>query len=363
MPLAKPLQQIQRTFVLNRGRKLIYFSGCDYFRLSSHPDVLKALHEGADKFGVNVAASRSTTGNHALFGKLEKRLAKFFGVERAALFSNGYATNLAFVQTFAEEFTHVLIDERAHGSLRDAAEFLKCAVHTFRHRDTTGFSRTLKSLGRNAKPLVLTDGMFSHDGSLAPLYNYLDALPPHAVLLVDDAHGAGVLGKTGKGTPEVSEVRDARLVQTVSLSKAFGVYGGAVLASAKIIAAIEERSRIFNGNTPLPLPMANAVLTSLKILQSNPALRARLHANTARIKKALMAAKVPIADNASPVISITPGNDAHSSRMTRALLRAGIFPSLIRYAGFPQGFRFTISSEHTASQIDKLAGVLIKNAT
>ena len=100
MPLAEPLQQVDRTFVLHRGHKLIYFGGCDYFRLSSHPDVLRALAEGVEKFGLNVAASRMTTGNHRLFGQLENELANFFNVEGAALLSNGYATNLAFAQSF-----------------------------------------------------------------------------------------------------------------------------------------------------------------------------------------------------------------------------------------------------------------------
>ena len=127
MPLSEPLQQIERTFVRHRGRKLIYFGGCDYFRLSSHPEVLQAVRDGA-RVWLNVSASRSTTGNHALFGKLEGELAKFFAVERAALVSNGYITNLAFAQTFAEQFTHAFIDDRSHGSLRDAAELLDCPV-------------------------------------------------------------------------------------------------------------------------------------------------------------------------------------------------------------------------------------------
>src|SRR3954465_14506242 len=124
MPLATPLQQVDRTFVRHRGRKLIYFGGCDYFRLASRPEVLRAFHEGAEKFGLNVAASRSTTGNHALFEKLEAELSKFFAAERAALLSRGYVTNLAFVQTFSGKFTHALIDERSHGSVRDASQLL-----------------------------------------------------------------------------------------------------------------------------------------------------------------------------------------------------------------------------------------------
>src|SRR5204863_7560088 len=161
--LAPPLQQVDRTLVLHRGRKLIYFGGCDYFRMASHPAVLRALHEGAERFGLNAAASRATTGNHVLFGKLEKELARFFGVERAALLSNGYATNLAFTQTFAGEFTHALMDERSHGSPRDAVKALDCSVSSFRHRDPQDFRRRLARCGRAARPLVITDGLFSHD--------------------------------------------------------------------------------------------------------------------------------------------------------------------------------------------------------
>ena len=381
MPLSEPLQQIDRTFVRYRGRKLIYFGGCDYFRLSSHPEVLRALREGAEQFGLNVAASRSTTGNHALFGKLQSELARFFGVEGALLFSNGYATNFAFAQTFAEQFTHALIDDRSHGSLRDAAELLRCPVVTFRHSDAKDLQQRLRVCRRSARPLVITDGMFSHDGAVAPLAEYLSMLPRKGMLLVDDAHGAGTLGLTGKGTPEVCGVHDKRMVQTISLSKAFGVYGGAVLGTAEAITAIQERSRIFNGNTPLPLPLANAALTSLRILKRDGSLRERLNANTARINTALRegartaasakanalsykhaqaAVRAPLGDS-SPIVALIPRDAPHASRTAQRLLRAGIFPTLIRYAGGPRSgyFRFAISSEHTPEQIDKLAEVLI----
>lgn len=360
--LAAPLQQIERTYVRQGRRKLVYFGGCDYFRLSSHPRVLRALHEGAEKYGLNVAASRTTTGNHALFGKLESELAKFFGVERAALLSNGYATNLAFTQTFAGEFTHALLDERAHGSLRDAAALLGCPVRTFRHRDAPDFVRVLKRVGPRARPLVMTDGMFSHDGSLALLKEYLAVLPRGARLLVDDTHGAGTLGPRGRGTPEMCGVRDDRLVQTITLSKAFGVYGGAVLGPACVIEAVQERSRLFIGNTPPPLPLVNAALASVKVLRTDRSLRARLIANVAATKTALRTSgwRAPMLENSSPIIAVVPNSAERATRLSRALLRAGIFPSFISYAGGTPYFRFAISSEHTPAQLDTLAQTLIK---
>jgi len=360
MPLAEPLQQIERTYVLHRGRKLSYFGGCDYFRLSSHPAVLRALDEGVAEFGLNVAASRATTGNHRLFGELEKQLARFFRVEAAALLSNGYATNLAFAQSFAGQFTHALIDERAHGSPVDAAALLRARVTTFRHRDARHLIQRLSALSRAARPLVITDGLFAHDGSVGPLAEYLRALPPRGMLLVDDAHGAGTIGRSGRGAVEVCGVADPRVVQTISLSKACGVYGGAVLGTARMVEAIQERSRIFRGNTPLPLPLANAALESLRLLRTDRSLRARLNANTARVKQALLQAGLPIVDSQSPIIAITPHSVRHVETLRRALLRAGVFPSLIRY-GHNTGlgsFRFAISSEHTVAQLDALIAAL-----
>lgn len=361
--LAAPLQQVDRTCVRQGRRKLAYFGGCDYFRLSSHPQVLRALHEGAEKYGLNVAASRKTTGNHVLFGRLEKALAKFFGVERAALLSNGYATNLAFTQAFAGEFTHALLDGRAHGSLRDAALLLGCPVREFRHRDAKDFARALKKLGPRARPLVMTDGMFSHDGSLAPLKEYLAVLPRAGRLLVDDTHGAGTLGRRGRGTPEICGVRDTRLIQTITLSKAFGVYGGAVLGPARVIEAVQERSRLLTGNTPPPLPLVNAALASVKILKTDRSLRARLVEKVAVVKAMLIRNgwSSPMLETPSPIIAVVPKNSRHASQLRRALLRAGVFPSFISYAGGAPYFRFALSSEHTAAQLDALAQTLVRN--
>lgn len=322
---------------------------------------MRALHEGADRFGLNVAASRATTGNHELYLELEKALAECFGVERAALVSSGYLTNLAFVQACASQFTHALIDEHSHNSLRDALPFLDCALRPFRHRDLKHLRQQLRACGGSARPLILSDGLFSHDGSTAPLAEYLAALPRRGMLLVDDAHGAGTLGCTGRGTPEICGVSDVRLVQTISLSKAFGVYGGAVLGTADVIEAIQTRSRVFIGNTPPPLPLVHAALRSLQILRSDPSLRRRLHANTTRLKTTLRAAGLETPDNLSPLVGVVPRTARHAARTSRELRGAGILPPLIRYSGGqPHGsFRFAISSEHTATQLDTLAEVLI----
>jgi 7-keto-8-aminopelargonate synthetase-like enzyme len=358
--LAEPLQQIDRTFVLHRGRKLSYFAGCDYFRMASHPVVLAAMREGIGKFGLNVSASRRTTGNHALYEELEHALAKFFGVEAAVLLSTGYSTNLAVAQTLAGNFTHVLADERAHLSLLDAWRMLGRKPKFFRHREMADAKVAAEKCGKAAKILLLTDGLFSHSGQVAPLADYLRLLPKNTTLLVDDAHGAGTIGKTGRGTAQFLDVPVRRIIQTITLSKAFGVYGGAVLGSRKLCGQIAATSRIFTGNTPLPLPLANAALASLKILRADPGLRRRLALNTSRVKGALEEAGLELPHGPGPIVPITPRNDRERVALERRLLAAGIHPPFIRYPGGNEGgyFRFVISSEHTSAQLDALITTL-----
>ena len=359
-PLAEPLKQVDRTFVMCRGRRLIYFGGCDYFRLASHHEVLRAGQQGLENFGLNVSASRRTTGNHPLYEELERDIAKFFGTESAVLVSSGYVTNLVVAQALAGEFTHALIDERSHACLLDAAQLLGCPTHTFAHRDVRAAAAAARRCGPRAKLLLLTDGLYGHDGCVAPLADYLKLLPRNTTLLVDDAHGAGTLGRNGRGTPEHLGVSTERIIQTITLSKAFGTYGGAILGSSSLREKILARSRLFIGNTPLPLPLAAAAQASLRLVKKDPGFRRRLAFNTSYVKAALAEAGLQVSGGPGPMIPLLPESPVEVRRLERALLEADILPPLLRYLSGPAHgyFRFVISSEHNAAQLDALVGVL-----
>lgn len=358
----EPLQQVDRTFVLQHGRKLSYFGGCDYFRISSHPAVLAAVHDGLKEFGLNVAASRKTTGNHPLYEKLEAALAAFFGVEAAVLVSNGYMANLVVAQVLAGKFTHALIDERAHISLKDSWRMLetKSILNAFHHRDAESAASAARRLGKSAKIILLTDGLFSHSGQVAPLDDYLRLLPKNTTVLVDDAHGVGTIGRSGRGTVEFLGIRSPRILQTVTLSKAFGAYGGAVLGSRKLCEQVTALSRIFTGNTPLPLPLANAALTAIQIVRSDTRMRRRLLFNTRYVKAALRNACFPVPDGPGPIVPIEPRGTRAAESLKRRLLAHDIHPPFIHYPGGPVSgyFRFVISSEHSAEQLDALTECL-----
>jgi 7-keto-8-aminopelargonate synthetase-like enzyme len=357
---SEPLQQVDRTCIRYRGRKLSYFGGCDYFRLSSDPRILAAVEKGLRRFGLNVAASRLTSGNHELYQELEKRLASFFGAESALLVSGGYATNLVVAQTLAGQFSHALLDERAHGSLRDAAQFLDCPSLQFKHRDSNDFARALRRCGRGARPLVLTDGMFAHDGSVAPLREYLKLLPRDGLLVVDDAHGGGTIGQAGRGTVEVEGVSRARVVQNITLSKALGIHGGAVLCSKALRERMVGRSRIFGGATPLPLPLAYAAGQALAILKADRSLRSRLERNAHYVKDGLRRAGFALPGNPGPIIGIKLDTSRQITQLKRALLAAEILPPYSNYSGNAANgwFRFALSSEHTQQQLDNLLRTL-----
>lgn len=363
MTEAEALQQVDRTFIGTREGRLSYFSGCDYFRMASNPLVLSAVQEGLRAYGLNVAASRVTTGNHALYEALELQLAEFFQAEDALLLPSGYVTSLAVAQALAGTFTHALIDERAHLCLFDATRFLECPLRKFRHRDADDLARVVRSCGKNAKPILLTDGLFASDGSVAPLGDYLAVLPKSSLMLVDDAHAAGVVGQRGRGSLEVAGVSRRQIIQAITLSKAFGAYGGAVLATKALRLRIVSRSRLFPGATPVPLPLANAALASVRLLATDERFLQRLRQNTGYVRRGLRAAGLHAPETPGPIVAVPTMSARRTAVLKQRLLEAGVYPPLIRYPGAPATgyFRFVISSEHTTVQLENLVSVLVEN--
>ena len=355
------LQQVDRTYVWFEKEKLSYFSGCDYYRFSTNPLVVAAAREGLDLHGTNVAASRLTTGNHPIYGKLETELAEFFEAETAVLVSSGYSTNVVVAQALAGEFSWALMDSRCHPALKDAARFLNCPTMSFAHRDASDLARGVQKCDAGVKGIVLTDGLFAHDGSAAPLAQYRELLPQDALLLVDDAHGAGVLGPSKQGTHEHCGVSRRGIVQTLTLSKAFGAFGGVILCSHALRERIYHNSTLFQGSTPPPVPMACAALKSLEILRSDNSFRDRLAANKNYLLDRLQQAGVETYTNTpGPVWGFVPASAEQRDKLSHSLLSRRIYPPLVRYPGGPAigYFRFAISSEHTLEQLTELANAL-----
>lgn len=358
-----------RTGVLFQGKELVYFAGCDYFRLSTHPEIIRAVAAGLKKYGLTVSASRVTTGNHPLYLELENALAKYFSAPAALLVSNGYGTNSIVAQALQDDFSHVLIDSKSHVSLRDAARFFRCPILEFENCNTGDLHSLIVRLGRKAKPILLTDGVFTHDVKVAPLAEYLKILGPRGTILLDDAHGAGVIGQTGRGSLELvcrpggptRRLFHSRVIQTVTLSKAFGAFGGAILCSAALREKIVNHSHGFAGSTPLPLPIANAALSAVQLLGNNQNFLQKLQSNSDYVKSALRTAGITVPETPVPVIAIVPKNPAEAKKLRRQLLAHRVYPSFVKYPGGPSGgyFRFVISSEHTRKELNRLLASLV----
>lgn len=356
------LQAVGRTEVLDvDGRTFVYFGGCDYYRLTSDSRILRAMQRTLATNGASVSASRMTTGNHALYEKLEQELASFFDAESAVLMPNGYSANLALGQALSTRFSAALIDQQAHGSLWDAMRFFECEVASFPHRDVAALGKAFKGVRDPSRVVVVTDGLFPRNGAIAPLAHYLRMLPRTAMLWVDDAHAAAVLGTKGQGTVEAEEISRARVIQTITLSKGFGAYGGAILGARSVVNRVVRQSRFFAGSTPVPLPCAAAAREALRIHIRDATLRQRLFRNVGLLWGQLSAAGFAQPPEMTPILAFEAVRATDATVVQRQLKAAGIYPSFIRYGaerarGF---FRFVICSEHTGAQLRTLGEVIV----
>ncbi len=350
--------QIAPTTVEWRGRELTYFGGSDYFRLSWNREVRRAIRRAVDTLGPNVAASRTTTGNHPLYAGLERDLARMFRFPSAVLTSSGYLAPLVAVQGLSGLVGHVYLARTAHGCLRDAADLLGVPTTDF---DSVDDLR--KQLGRSRKPLaplVMTNGLSPLEGSLAPVSELLSVLPWEGWLLVDDAHGVGTLGREGRGVLEVQGVRDPRVLLTGTLSKALGCYGGFVLGSKTFRDRVVEQGRCFQGNTPPPLPWVAGARAALRLLQERGEGWRRTLATRIQKVRAVFPESDPRRHAIGPTFILVPRDPRATRRIGRRLQAAGIHPSWIRYSQGPADrfFRFAVSSAHTAEEVSLLGEVV-----
>jgi 8-amino-7-oxononanoate synthase len=206
--------------------------------------------------------------------------------------------------------------------------------------------------------------MFSHDGSAAPLKEYRRALPESAWLLVDDAHGAGILGRTGRGTPEHERIARDRLIQTITFSKAFGTFGGAILGDRALRAKILNKSSLFAGSTPLPLPLVNAAYRALALCGRSSNRLFALRRNAEFVKAGLREAGFAVPNHPGPVVALCPRTSSAARQLERGLFRCGTLPPLIRYPGGPATgfFRFSISSQHQPAELEQLLQAILSCA-
>ena len=360
MPVGPELRFLDRTHVMFQGKSYLFFGGTDYHRLASHPEVVAACRREAESGGLSSAGSRITTGNNPLYARLEEKLSSFLGTEEVALCAGGYLSNAAALEALMDDYQRFFVDSDAHVSLRGPTKCLTPGrISTFRHAEPSDLMRQIQgSLHPGERPLVLTDGVASYDGELSPLGEYWEIVRNWGgLLLVDDAHGIGTIGPSGKGSPEAARLPPVAFVQTGTLSKALGTFGGLVAGSAGLAARIIDRSQAFVGATAIPPPIAAAAIRSIEILQSNPGMITGLQTRTVQARETLKAMGFAAGSSPAPIISISHRDTARNERLRLILLEHGLYLPLIRdYPGSPPGghFRLTLSSVHTDQDIARV---------
>jgi 8-amino-7-oxononanoate synthase len=352
----KPTRRLDGVFVERGGRRLVSFSCNDYLGLSHHPAVKAAAQAAIETHGTGAGASRLITGDHPLLGELETRLAALKGTEAACVFGSGYLANSGIIPTFTGPGDLILVDELAHACIWAGAKLSGAETVAFRHNDTADLEAKLaEGRGRAARALVATDAVFSMDGDIAPLDAISRICRAHdAWLLVDDAHGLGVVGD-GTGTAKLFP--EARVdLQMGTLSKAIGGYGAYLCATRPVIDFIKTRTRTIVYSTGLPPANAAAALAALDIIAREPQ---RVAAPIARARRLTAALNLPAAESA--VVPIILGEAETALAAARDLEAKGLLAVPIRPPTVPAGtarLRLAFSSEHTQAQVDELIEAL-----
>ena len=341
------------------GREYVLFSSSNYLGLAEHPTVTEAASDALNQFGAGSGGSRLTTGTTDLHTQVERDFARFLGYDDAVFFSAGFMANTGVLQALAGPDTLILSDERNHASIIDGCRLAKAqgaTVRVYRHRDPAHVDELLRQ--HSGEAIVVTDGLFSMDGTLAPVPELLTICRTRgAALMVDDAHGTGTLGARGRGiTEHFSLIDDHPDILVATSSKALGVEGGAVATSAPVAALLRQKARTFVYSTSSTPATCAAVSAAIGMLERQDSPVPALHRNIRRL-----AGHLGMGDWASPIIPVPIGDETKAVNASATLREAGYFVPAIRWPTVPRGaamLRVTVMATHTFEQIDGLADVI-----
>ena len=335
------------------GVRRLNFSSNNYLGLANHPAVVAALAEHSARYGVGSGASRLIGGHMDVHAELEDAVARFKGTEASLVFGSGYLANLGILSTLGGPDATIFSDELNHASIVDGCRLARARVEVYRHRDVSQLSDLLKR-SRAARKIVVTDGVFSMDGDIAPLPDLVEAKDRHgALLVVDDAHATGVLPPRGRGTTDHFGLDGRVEIQMGTLSKALGTYGAYIGASRAMVDYFINKCRPFIFNTGLPPAIAGATLASLRLLSGEPGLLASLWGNQEAFRGE-MASRGRAVDSPTAIVPILVGGDGDTMAVSGALFDRGVFVHGIRPPTVPEGtgrLRLTLMATHTREMV------------
>ncbi|MDP8981106.1 MAG: glycine C-acetyltransferase [Acidobacteriota bacterium] len=345
------------------GREVINLASNNYLGLADHPKLIEAQVQAATKYGAGSGAVRTISGTMSIHMQLEERIADFKRTEACVVFQSGFAANAGAVSAILGPDDHIVSDALNHASIIDGCRLSKARIHVFPHKDTTRAAEIMQELdGAGGHKLLITDGVFSMDGDIGPLPALVDIAERHgAIMMIDDAHSSGVLGRDGRGTVDHFGLHGRVDIQVGTLSKAIGVLGGYVCGSRDLIEFLYHRARPFLFSTSHPPAVAAACLAAFDILENEPERIEKLWENTRYFKAALKKAGFDTGDSETPITPILVGQAKTAHAFSKALFEKGLLATGIGFPTVPEGkarIRTIVTATHTGEMLDRAAEIL-----
>ncbi len=344
------------------GKPVLLMASNDYLGYCAHPALKKAAQDAVAVWGVGSGASRLISGNSDLFREVEKKLADLKQTEEALVFSTGYMANVGLLATIGEQGDVIYSDELNHASIIDGCRMSRAQVDIFPHKDTETLELLLRQGQRFRRRIIVTDGVFSMDGDIAPLPRLVALAEQYAALIViDDAHATGVLGSRGGGTAEHFGLEGKCDIIMGTLGKALGCFGAFVAGSNELRELLINRARAFIFTTALPPAVLASASEALNLLQQEPERRHALWENVRFFTDGLIQRGFNIGDSETPIIPIIVGDAARAVSISASLFHQGLFIQAIRPPAVPEGssrLRITVSAVHTKEDLDWALAVL-----
>ncbi|MBZ5620859.1 MAG: glycine C-acetyltransferase [Acidobacteriia bacterium] len=340
------------------GKEVINLASNNYLGLTTHPKLREAAIDAVKKYGVGSGAVRTISGTMTLHMQLEERIAQFKNVEASVVFQSGFAANAGTVAAILTPEDHIISDELNHASIIDGCRLSKAKIHVFPHKDVAAAEKILADLETvSGRKLLISDGVFSMDGDIGPLPGLVEAAERHgAIMMVDDAHSSGVLGRNGRGTIDHFGLHGRVQVQVGTLSKAVGVLGGYVCGSRDLIEFLYHRARPFLFSTSHPPAVAAACLAAFDVLEQEPERIERLWDNTRYFKKGLTAAGFNTGISETPITPVIVGEAKTAHELSRELFDQGVLATGIGFPTVAKGkarVRTIVSATHTQAELDR----------
>ena len=340
--------------VVINGRSLLNFCANNYLGLANHPRICQAAKDGIDQYGVGPGAVRTIAGTMSLHVALEQRLAAFKKAEACITFQSGFTANLATIPALVGRGDLIFSDELNHASIIDATRLSRSTVIRYAHNDVDDLQRQIVAAPTGGRRLIVTDGVFSMDGDVAPLDKICDVAEQHdIVLMVDDAHGEGVLGEGGRGIVDHFGLHGRVHIEVGTLSKAFGVVGGLVVGRQSIIDWLRQRGRPFLFSSAMTVPDTAACLASLSLLEESTELVDRLWANATLFREGMQEMGFDTGHSQTPIVPVMLGEAPLAQAFSRQLFDEGVFAMAISFPTVPRGkARIRVMNSAAHSQAD-----------